>query len=138
MCEQRVNQGAVGIAWSGMNDKPGRLVYDNDMGVLEADVESHGLCRRACLLDIRKEHDEILARLYAARRVAGCDAVMHNVTVLDQPLQPGSRVFRKMVCQHAVKARAIFRRFGLDLSRAAGTRVRYRHLPNPGASLCAR
>src|SRR5260221_7285042 len=47
MREEGVDQGAVGVSRRRVDDEPGRLVDDQEMRVLVADIEAHRLRQRA-------------------------------------------------------------------------------------------
>ena len=68
--KQRVDERAVRVAGRRMHDHAGRLVDDDQMRILEADVERDRLRRRLGGFGFGHGHDKILRRPDPLRRVA--------------------------------------------------------------------
>ena len=59
-----------GLPGRGVDDHAGRLVDDDQMCILEADIERDRLRGRRGIVNLRENYDEILAASHAQRRVA--------------------------------------------------------------------
>ena len=103
--QQRVEQRAVRLAGAGMHDQAGRLVDDDQVGVLVHDLERHALRRRG----------DRVRRRAAARaprcsppvtglRAAAALAVDRDVAGLQPGLQAVARVLREQARQRLVEA----------------------------------
>ena len=69
MSEQRVDQGAVGIARRRVDHHAGRLVDDDQVCILEADIERDRLRCRLGIFNLRENYDEILVGSDAQRGI---------------------------------------------------------------------
>jgi hypothetical protein len=123
MRDQGVNEGAVGIAGGGMDDEPGRLVDDDDMCILEADVEGQRLCWRLRRLSSRDNDRKVLAGPHTLRRVARERILLPHVPLFDQPLEAAARQVRQAACQHAIEALPGFAVIDPDPRRLAGAGI---------------
>ena len=120
MGDERVDEGAIGIAGRGMDDEPGRLVDDDDVLVLEADVERHRLRRRPVVHRRRHAHRIELARFDPERGVAYRRAAEAHVALFDEALEPGARKPVQTRRQKPVEALS-----GLVLLDRHGVRMRF-------------
>src|SRR5271169_3609345 len=91
MRDQRVDEGAVGVSRGGMDDEAGGLVDDEQICILKTNIERDRLSRRRRILSFREKYDEILARPNPQGWVARCDSSVDDMTLFDQPLEPGAR-----------------------------------------------
>src|SRR6185312_566254 len=117
--QQRVLQRAGRIAGAGMHDEARRLVDDDDVGVLVADVERDLLGRGADLaLEAHLDEDRLAAAHDVARQDLG--AVERRGAGLDPGREPRARIIREEIGQNLVEAAAgrrvghgcVQRRFG--------------------------
>src|SRR5215472_12697284 len=106
MSNQGVHQCAVRVSRGRMDNHAGRLVEDDQMGILEADIERQGLRDRRWILILGEEYYEVLAAADAHSRIALRLPLAHDVTGLDQPFQSCARQGRQMVCERAIEAQA--------------------------------
>ena len=89
--DQRVDEGAAGMAGRGMDDEPGRLVDDDKMLVLVDDVERQILPDHGRIGWRRRLENDPRAFGEAERRIARRRAVDLDLAGLDQRLEPGAR-----------------------------------------------
>jgi len=102
-----------------MDNHAGRLVEDDQMGILEADIERQGLRDRRWILILGEEYYEVLAAADAHSRIALRLPLAHDVTGLDQPFQSCARQGRQMVCERAIEAQAGVTGTGTDSGRGS-------------------
>ena len=96
--EQGVDESAVGISRRGMDNHARRLVDDDQVCILEADIERDRLRDRRGILNLRENYDEILVVSHAQRRVAQNSSLVRDLAGLDQALQPRPRQFSGKCC----------------------------------------
>ena len=104
MTEQCIDQGVLLMASARMNDKPSRLVDDNEIVVLEQNLERNGLWLSCDLYRWRLGYFDFIA---GANRLAwprGC-TVEPNKSGADQLLKSGARVFRELLRQKTIEAK---------------------------------
>lgn len=104
MAEQRINQGVLLVASARMNDKPSRLIDNNEIVVLEQNLQWNGLWLIRDLFEWRLGYFYLIA---ASNRLARpCDrAIEPNESGADQLLKPGARVLWKLLCQKTIEAK---------------------------------
>ena len=61
MSEQSFDEGAVEVSGGGVHNHAGRLVDDDQMGILETDIEIDLLRGRRPIFNLRENYDEILS-----------------------------------------------------------------------------
>src|SRR5215813_11547670 len=88
MTEQRIDERAVGITGRGMDNHAGRLVDDNEVRILEADIECDRLGYRQGIVSLGDNYDEILILSHAQRGIAQYYPVLRHISVLDQAFEP--------------------------------------------------
>ena len=86
-----------------MDNHARRLVDDDQLCILEADIERDRLRDRHGLLNLRQNYDEILVVSHAQRRVAQNSSLMGDLAALDQALQPRPRQFWQVQREHAIE-----------------------------------
>ena len=91
MGDQRVDEGAVGLARAGMDHHAGRLVEDDDVVVLEHDIQRDVLGLRCRLAHWRQQQRVFRLGPHRLRRVGHGGAVLGHRAVEDQRLQPRPR-----------------------------------------------
>ncbi len=96
MIEERVDERAVGIAGSWVDDHARRLVDDDQICILEADIEPDRLRPRRRIFYLRENYDEILVVSDTQRGVPYRRALLSHVAGFDQPLEPGARQLREV------------------------------------------
>jgi hypothetical protein len=121
MVDERVYEGAVKISRSGMNDQARRLVDDDQMCVLKADVQRDPLRGRGRILIIVKNHEEDLAATDPQRWVEQRRPVACDMAGMDQPFDTGARRWQ-MGRKHTIKALAGLSGAGKDACRDATRR----------------
>ena len=97
-----------------MDNHAGRLVDDNQVCILEADIERDLLRLRHCIFSLGEYDDEILATSHAKGRVTKYYPILRHKAVLDQAFEPRSRQFREMGCEHAIEPLPAFALAGPD------------------------
>ena len=65
MGQQRVDESAVGISRGGMDNHARRLVDDDQVCILKADIERDRLRDRRGIVNLRENYDEILVVSHA-------------------------------------------------------------------------
>ena len=91
MGDQRVDEGAVGLAGAGMDHHAGRLVEDDDVVVLEHDIQRDVLGLRYRLAHRRQQQRVFRLGPHRLRRVGHGGAVFSYRALEDQRLQPCPR-----------------------------------------------
>ncbi len=122
MREQRIDERALPVAGGRMDHHPGRLVDDDQMLVLEADVERDRLCRRGRVVRLGQHDDNPAPRAGALCRVAQQLAVAGDLAGEDQLLEAGARQLRQLPLQGAVEAHAAILGRDGDFDAPAGRR----------------
>ncbi len=122
MRQEGVDKGVLGIAGRGMDDETRRLVDDDEVIVLVADVESDRLRLRPVGQRRRHCHGENLARFDPHRRVRYRRAVPGDAAIQDELLDARARHLAKMRREHAVEALAGIRGTGCHLVPARAGR----------------
>ena len=117
MAEQGVDERAVRIARSGVDNHARRLVDDDQMCILEADVERDRLRRRCRILNLGRITTKFWSQCTRAAGVANRRALLGDMAGFDQPFEPGARHRREVARQHAVEALPGLAVTGPDLSR---------------------
>ena len=102
MAEQCIDQGVLLMASARMNDKPSRLIDNNEIIVLEQNLERNRLW---VSLDLFEWWLGQLDFIPAVNRLAWprSRAVKPNGPSADQLLKAGARVFRKLLCQKTIE-----------------------------------
>src|SRR6266404_3776933 len=127
MAEQGVYQRTVRVSWGGMDDHAGRLVDDDQMCILEADIERDRLRLRSRNLRLRENYDEILVVFDTQRGIAKGLSVLGDVSGLDQVFEPCPRQFGEMQREHAIQAASMVVFIRSDRLRCPGGRSIRRH-----------
>ena len=91
MRDQRVDERAVGLARAGMDDHAGRLVDDDQVGILVQNLQRDVLSDGAGVTDRRKAQNIGCAGADRGGRVAGHLPVLGHRAVEDQRLDAGAR-----------------------------------------------
>src|SRR6516225_3925229 len=86
VADQRVDECSVRISWRWVDNHACRLVDDNQMCILEADIERDRLCNRRRFLILGEDYDEILPGADPPRRLADRCSFASHVAGLDQLL----------------------------------------------------
>ncbi len=108
MGEQRVDEGAIGIAWGRVDDETGGLVEHEKLIVLIDDVQGHRL-RLGPVGDRRgQSDDEALTAFDPHRGVVYRFAIQAHLTGFDQLLEPAAREGGEMCRQDAIEPLARF------------------------------
>ena len=95
MRQERVDERPLRVAGRRMHDHPRRLVDDDQVRVLEADVERDRLRLRLGGFGFRQEHGDDRAGSGARCRVAQHPAAAFDAPVEDQLLQAAARQLRQ-------------------------------------------
>jgi hypothetical protein len=103
MAQQGVDEGAVRVSRSGMDNHARRLVDNDQMFILEADIERNRLRYRRRILNIRYNYDKILVAPNAQRGVANRPPALGDMAGFNQPFEPGARQLREMEGEHAIQ-----------------------------------
>src|SRR5467141_1915858 len=112
-----------------MDDHTRRLVDDDQVCILEADLERDPLRDRRGILNLRENYDEILVVSHAPRRVAQRRPIFRDITAFDQVFEPRPRQFGQVQREHSIEPMPGIARAG-PYCRSAG---RSRHsTPWPG------
>jgi hypothetical protein len=105
MAQQGVDKGTVWVSRCGMDNHARRLVDDDQMCILEADIERDWLRGGGCrMLNLRENYDEILVVSDTLRGVAKRCSVLGDPAAFDQPFEPCPRQLREMEREHAIQA----------------------------------
>src|SRR5690625_91619 len=101
--QQPVQQRAVGVAGARVHDQAGRLGQHQQVGILVADVQVHGLRAQGHFrLQLRLQDDD-LAAVHALARYGGGAVDMHAAG-LDPRRQPRSRIIGEHLRQSPIQA----------------------------------
>jgi hypothetical protein len=103
MGQQRVDEGAVGIAGRGMDHEPRRLVEHQQVRVLIDDGEIHRLRQRRIGDRLGQGEEEALSRLDPHRWVGYRRSVQGHAAVLDEMLDARPRQLGKARRQQAIE-----------------------------------
>jgi hypothetical protein len=114
--QQRVDERAAAVARRRVHDHPGRLVEHDEVGILEHDPEWQRL-RLGAERDRLGDLDGVgLPAVHGCARPEGSRRSL-DAAVLDQALDPGSRVLRQHAGKEAIETKAVL--VGLHLHRSA-------------------
>ena len=102
MAEQCIDQGVVLMASAGMNNKPSRLIDNNEIIVLEQNVERNGLWLILGLFEWWLGQFDFVTAANGLAWSRRC-AVEPNESGADQLLNAGAGVFRKLLCQKTIQ-----------------------------------
>src|ERR1700730_3378050 len=127
MAEHGIHERPVWVSRGGMNNHAGRLVDDDQMCILEADIERDRLRLRRRIFRLRENYDEILVVFDAQRGVSKGLFVLGDVSGLDQAFEPCPRQFGEMQREHAIQPAPIIVFVHPDRPRCPGGRSISRH-----------
>ena len=114
MADQGVNECPIGVSRRGVDNQPCRLVDNDQMPILKADIQRNWLRNWARVHIIGKKYDEILAAPDPQRRVAQRYPFAHDMSGIDQPFEPSARESRELEGKRAIKALTVLVGAGKD------------------------
>jgi len=125
MVEQRVYECAVRVPRRRVDNQPRRLIDDDQMCILKANIQRDRLRYRRRIYMIREEYDEILAAANPRRWIAQRAPFARDIPGMDQAFEPRARQRREMERKHAIKALPGLAGTGKDSRRGAAESLEF-------------
>jgi hypothetical protein len=122
MAQQGIDKGTARISRGGVDNHTSRLVDDDEMCILKADIERDRLRLECRIFILRENYDKILVAFDAQCRIVNCRSRCRNVSALNQSFEPCSRQSREMRREHAVEPLSTVGFFDVDRRRDTSSR----------------
>src|SRR6516225_7624397 len=129
MAEQGVDESAVRISGGRMDHHAGRLVDDDQICILKADIELDRLRYRCRIFIIGDNYDEILVAPHTQSGVAQRCSVICDKAGFDQPLDPRAGYLREVEREHTIEPQP-------DVGLARADYNRSARIPAGGVEIC--